>query len=104
MNIKQLPILALIATADTQDLFECFNSKPSRVFSEAIDAFRQQQNFEDPIGGDLRYWFRGQAQNHTFDIISVRKIPFPELTRISRSIGALGPPDRRPTAAGMHAS
>jgi hypothetical protein len=72
--------------------------------SEAIDAFRQQQNFEDPIGGHLRHWFRGQPQNHTFDIISVRKNPFPELTRISRSIGALGPPDRRPVAAGMHAS
>jgi FRG domain len=31
--------------------------------SEAIDAFRQWQNFEDPIGGHLRYWFRGQAKS-----------------------------------------
>jgi hypothetical protein len=31
--------------------------------SDAIDAVRQWQNFDDPIEGHLRYWFRGQAKS-----------------------------------------
>src|ERR1700758_3251223 len=31
--------------------------------SDAIDAISQRQKFEDPIGGHLRYWFRGQRKS-----------------------------------------